>query len=135
MWPGIFLELLDVHFPPGHALHSICNRSTIKVSYRSLPNIGSFIARHNSKLLKNAATAQPKRKAHCNCPKKTRVPGSWTMQPGWCNLPGNGTSVVGVVEAYVGLAKNFKKRYPKHKKSLLVEFAIGSTSLSKYFWK
>ena len=37
-----FLQLLDTHFPPGHILHSVCNRSTIKVSYRSLPNIGSI---------------------------------------------------------------------------------------------
>ena len=35
----------------------------------------------------------------------------------------------------MGLAKNFKKRYPKHKKSLVDEFAPGGTALSKYFWK
>jgi hypothetical protein len=35
----------------------------------------------------------------------------------------------------VGLAKNFKKRWPKHKKSLLDEFAPGGTALSKHFWK
>ena len=35
----------------------------------------------------------------------------------------------------MGLAKNFKKGYPKHKKNLLVETVLGSTTLSKYFWK
>ena len=49
-----FLQLIDKHFPPSHPLHSICNRSTIKVSYRCLPNMGSVIARHNSKVLKNS---------------------------------------------------------------------------------
>jgi hypothetical protein len=35
----------------------------------------------------------------------------------------------------LGLAKNFKKRFPKHKKNLLDESAPGRTSLSNYFWK
>ena len=45
------------------------------------------------------------------------------------------TSVGGGVESYIGLAKNFKKRYPKHKKTLLDESADGQTSMSKYYWK
>ena len=32
------LELVDKHFPPGHVLHSVCNRSTIKVSYMKSVN-------------------------------------------------------------------------------------------------
>ena len=39
------------------------------------------------------------------------------------------------METYVGLAKNFKKRYLKHKKNVLDESAPGGTSLSNYFWK
>ena len=58
-----FLELVDKHFPPGNPLHSICNRSTLKVSYRCLPNMGSIIAKHNSKILRSA-NSQPKPKAH-----------------------------------------------------------------------
>ena len=38
------------------------------------------------------------------------------------------------VESYVGLAKNVKNRYPKHKKNLLVETVVGNVTLSKYFW-
>ena len=130
-----FLELVDRHFPPGHPLHSICNRSTIKVSYRSLPNMGSIIARHNSKILKNSANTQPKPKATCNCQKKQECP-----VPGQCNQNGAiyqalVTSVGGGVETYIGLAKNFKKRYPKHKKTLLDESADGQTSMSKYYWR
>ena len=44
-------------------------------------------------------------------------------------------SVGGRVEKYVGLAKNFKKRYPKHKKTLRDEAGEGQTSMSKYFRK
>ena len=47
-----FLMLIDEHFPPGHPLHSVINRSTVKVSYRCLPNMGASISRHNSKILK-----------------------------------------------------------------------------------
>merc|ERR1711867_145099 len=48
-----FLKLLDTHFPPEHPLRSIVKRTTVKVSYRALPNIKAKIARHNAKILKN----------------------------------------------------------------------------------
>ena len=110
------LELVDKHFPPGHVLHSICNRSTIKVSYRSLPNIKTIIGKHNSKLLRSAATTNSRPKAVCNCQKKEDCP-----VPGKCNQNGvvyqaTVTSATGRVETYVGLAKNFKKRYPNTQK-------------------
>ena len=129
-----FLELVDKHFPPGNPLHSICNRSTLKVSYRCLPNMGSVIARHNSKILRSA-NPQPKPKATCNCQNKPECP-----VPGECNQNGaiyqaTVASAGGRAETYVGLAKNFKKRYPKHKKNLVDEFAPGGTALSKHFWK
>ena len=41
----------------------------------------------------------------------------------------------GKVGTYVGLAKNFKRRYPKHKKCLLDETAEGGTALSTYYWQ
>ena len=41
----------------------------------------------------------------------------------------------GQVETYVGLAKNFKKRYGKHKKTLEVEPVDGKTCLSTFYWK
>ena len=62
-----FLVLVDRHFPPGHPLHSICNRATLKVSYRCLPNMGSVVAKHNKKILRKSSNAQPKPRATCNC--------------------------------------------------------------------
>ena len=35
----------------------------------------------------------------------------------------------------MGLAKNFKKRWPKHKKTLEDQDADGQTTLSRYVWK
>ena len=49
-----FLKLLDFHFPPGHVLHPVLNRSTVKVSYRCLPNMGAQVAKHNGKLLRKS---------------------------------------------------------------------------------
>ena len=60
--------------------------------------------------------------------------------PGECNQDGavyqaTVTTENGKVETYVGLAKNFKRRYYKHEKCLLDENADGQTSLTRYFWK
>ena len=41
----------------------------------------------------------------------------------------------GAVESYVGLAKNFKKRYSKHKATLAGRNADGQMTLSKYTWR
>ena len=49
-----FLRLIYFHFPPGHILHSVLTISTVKVSYRCLPNMGSMVAKHNSTLVKKS---------------------------------------------------------------------------------
>ena len=41
----------------------------------------------------------------------------------------------GRVESYVGLAKNFKKRFAKHKRSMKEKLPEESTTLSTHFWK
>ena len=56
----------------------------------------------------------------------------------WKGIERNGTEWNqdgAVYQTSVGLAKNFKRRYPKHKKCLLDETAEGGTSLSKYYWQ
>ena len=133
---GNFLRLVDKHFPPRHPLHSVANRTTIKVSYRCLPNMGSVVAQHNSKILRNTATNQGKPAGNCNCQKRLRKE---CPMPGECNTNGvvyqaTVTSTKSV-ETYVGLAKNFKKRYRKHKTCLEDEGADGHTTLTTYFWK
>jgi hypothetical protein len=125
------------HFPKGHQLHKIINRNTVKISYRCLPNMGRRLSMHNSKILKTARNPTPKPKATCNCQisKKADCP-----VPGACNQDGAIYEATvetddSRVESYVGLAKNFKRRYPKHKSTLASRTADGQTTLSKYVWR
>ena len=80
-----FLALLDKHFPPSHKLHSLMNRSNIKVSYRCLPNMGSVVSKHNNKVMKNSAKQTDRKEAECNC--KPSFKNSCPM-PGKCNQDG-----------------------------------------------
>ena len=114
------------------------NRNCIKISYRCLPNIGSYIAKHNSKILKQNSDTQTKPQAKCNCQtsKKSDCP-----IPGACNQNGvvyqaTVTSEGGRnIQTYVGLAKKFKSRYSKHKASMETPSPQNSTTLSTHFLK
>ena len=131
-----FLALIDKHFPKGHPLHGIINRRTVKMSYRCLPNMGRKVANHNNKVLKSFTNNNQNTPATCNCQKSKKHE---CPVPGACNENGviyqaKVTTSDGKMESYVGLAKNFKKRYPKHKKALSDRNADGQTTLSGYVW-
>ena len=49
-----FLHLIDKHFPKNNPLSQIINRNTVKMSYRTTPNIKKEISSHNAKILKNS---------------------------------------------------------------------------------
>ena len=133
-----FLKLLDLHFPPGHILRSVMCRSAVKVSYRCLPNMGAQVAKQNAKNMKNAARDEGRPPPTCNCQRNAR---QQCPIPGACNQKGviyQATVKSGrgsQEESYVGLASDFKRRFYKHKESLLVKNPKGSTTLSTYFWK
>ena len=60
--------------------------------------------------------------------------------PGECNTNGvvyhaTVTTSNGDNETYIGFANFFKKRYSKHKATLLAKPTDGKTSLSTHFWK
>ena len=81
-------------------------------------------------------TNQPKSVADCNCQKSLKKD---CPMPGECDQDGaiyqtTMTTNGGRVQTYVGLAKNFKKRYRKHKTCLEDEFAEGHTRLTTQFW-
>ena len=61
-----FLNLIDSSFPPGHPLKQICNRNTIKLSYRCTPNMSSVISARNAKLLADPPAPVVKT---CSCPR------------------------------------------------------------------
>ena len=43
---------LDKCYPPGHRLHNLFNRHTVKASYRTLANMSKQLAIHNSVIIK-----------------------------------------------------------------------------------
>ena len=73
-----FLRLVDHSFPKEH---SLINRTTIKIGFRCLSNLGQVIANYNSKLMKeddaqnlqDLQTAQNLRN-NCNCKQKVECP-------------------------------------------------------------
>ena len=132
-----FLNLLDKHFPRGNPLHKHLNRNKIKISYRCLPNMGRKIANHNSKILRQTCNPTPKPQATCNCQKSKKAD---CPIPGACNQAGvvyeaTVATADGRTESYVGLARNFKRRWPKHKSTLQNRNADGQTTLSNYVHK
>ena len=72
-----FLQVLDSCFLPDHPLHSLLHRNTIKISYRTMPNMGTNISRHNSKILNKDEPT--KITTGCNC-QKSRVTGLPSVQ-------------------------------------------------------
>ena len=109
----VFLNLLDQHFPPGHVLHSVMNRSTVKVSYRCLPNMGAQVAKQNAKNMQNTDNERAKPPPKCNCQRNLKPS---CPIPGACNQKGviyqaTVASDGGGGESYIGLAANFKKRF------------------------
>ena len=135
-----FLLLIDKHIKKDSKLRSALNRTTMRVSYRCMPNIGAKIAGHNMKLLRKEEEAKKGvaviEKDGCNCLPSTvhECP-----TPGVCNSNGviyqaTVESIGGGVETYIGLAKNFKKRFGSHKATLKVKKDNGNTTLSTHYW-
>ena len=131
-----FLKLIDKHFPRGHPLHKVLNRNTVKVSYRTTPNIKKLIAAHNSKILRNFETEKNPQKT-CNCQKMV------------CPLNGEClteslvyTATVTTIEqhpkseTYVGMTGNsFKQRWRIHDSSFNLRRHSTSSKLSEHVWK
>ena len=131
-----FLQLIDKHFPKGSPLHKLLNRNTVKVSYRTTPNMKQIITRHNSKILKMSEQNNGDR---CNCQKSRK---------GECPLPGKcaatcviyqatvtTSEAVPKVDYYIGMTGDpFKKRFKNHEKSFNHEQYRTETALSGFIW-
>ena len=126
-----FLKLIDECFPPGHKLHKIFNRRSVKVSYSTTPNVAQIIAAKNKKLLKPKEAEKRK----CSCP-KTKV----------CPLEKKCLSEEIIYQAivshpnaepktYIGQSStDFKARLGTHKQTFN-DPNVSQTSLSKYVHK
>ena len=135
-----FLAILDKCFKEDNPLSRILNRHTIKVSYRTTPNMKQIITGHNTHLLaKHKQQGQETEPKTCSCPKSRTEP---------CPLGGKCLSSCIIYQAtvteteskksetYIGMtADPFKKRYGNHKKSFKQEKYKTETDLSNHTWK
>ena len=132
---GQFLKLVDKHFPKSNPLSKIVNRNTVKISYRTTPNIKKVISSHNAKILRNAEKQEER---SCSCRNKDKCP-----LDGKCltkNLIYQATVVTTQptpeTQTYIGLsAPEFKARLGNHKKSFNHEKHKNDTTLSQFIWK
>ena len=76
-------EFLDIvrKFPKNNILSSIVNTNTVKVSYRTLKNMGGEISRHNSNLLMTDAEKPPPPRCNCRAALKPDCP-----MPNYCTV-------------------------------------------------
>ena len=135
----VFFKIIEDCFPPNHVLHKICNKNTIKMSYRTMPNMEKQISRHNKKVLQEYLEERYpgiKENIRCNCIRANRpdcpMPGRcYIMNVVYeCTVTRTDT---GHVETYTGVSKDFKGRYGGHKKSFL-DRSANQTALSSYIW-
>ena len=46
-----FVNALDRYFPKGHKLHSLLNRTTVKMSYRTMLNFAKIVIGQNHRMM------------------------------------------------------------------------------------
>ena len=111
-----FLNIIR-SFPKNNVLSKIVNTNTIKISYRTLQNMGGEISRHNSKILIGDSDPRlPEPRCNCqarlkpNCP----LPNACTINcVVYRALVTNGTD--GTSTTYTGLSEPpFKNRVRRH---------------------
>ena len=140
-----FLKCIDSCFPEGHPLRRILNRHTLKISYRTMPNMAQIISRHNSKTVRQQQPLAAAEVKTCSCPKAVRDSQACPLG-GQC-LKENTiyqatvTQVAsGKVETYVGLASTtWKARFNVHTASMKNKpkpqaKSSNSTELSNHTW-
>ena len=130
----LFLRIIDTSFPPDNPLRKLFNRSTVKISYKCMPNMGKRVSSHNSKLL-NTDNQQQEEEEGCNC---RGGPDTCPLTLVECQK----TNVIyvasvtsqGRVEHYTGLTGGtFKKRWDKHQSDIRLK--RKKTTLSRYVLK
>ena len=116
--------------PPGHPLHKLVNRNTVKVSYSCTPNMESVISSRNHKIL---SPPQPEERL-CNCPKDTPCPLGGKCLSKNLIYEATVTQENNTKNSYTGLCSTtFKARLAIHKQSFKNE-NVNQTSLSKFIW-
>ena len=130
------LKLVDKCFVKPNPLHKILNRNTVKVSYRTTPNIKQIISSHNSKVLADKQTPEtPEKKCNCRSKKTCPLDGKCLEKCIVYQATVKETKT-DKTESYIGLtADSFKTRYGNHLKSFNHKKYHTDTELSKHVWK
>ena len=135
---AVFLQIVKECFHRNHKLYKICNRNTLKMSYRTTNNMSTFVSKHNRKILKQYQDQQqvldPRLQIHCNCEDKSQC---WL--PGRCTI----TNLVykatitrldnNVTRTQTGATVEFKQRQGSYKTSF-EDPNLHQTCLSQYIW-
>ena len=129
-----FLRILDISFPPDNPLRKILNRNTVKIGYKCMPNMGSLVSTHNTRLLMEDNLQQLQ---GCNC---LDGPTTCPLTPPECQKDNviyvASVSTQNNTEHYTGLTGDtFKKRWSAHKTTFNSEKEKNKTTLSTYIWK
>ena len=111
----------------------IFNRTCVKISYKTSPNLAQIIARHNAKILKGGLTIPDR---DCNCKKNTPCP----LQ-GKClnkNIIYQATiqeTISKKEETYIGLTStSFKERLANHQQTFKNKNLQKSCKLAQHIW-
>ena len=130
-----FLSLIDKHFA-NTPLEKYINRSTIKISYSTMPNIASIISSHNKKILNTEQNQEEGAENRtCNCRYKNTCPQAENCLQESAIYKAEVTHTQGRA-AYIGLTGGqFKTRYNLHTRSFRNRDHKNDTTLSQYIWK
>ena len=128
-----FFALLDKHFPKDHRLHKLINRSTVKLSYSCMPNVGRILKGHNRSVLD---TETDENVRHCSCRNKETCPLQGQCLTKCTVYQADVETSTGDSHTYIGQAEgDFKSRWNNHKKSFKTKKYENDTELSKLIWK
>ena len=114
--------MVDIHFPRKSRLHKIFNRSTLKVSYSTMPNMERMVKNHNTRIVKTDDRDDGDKMTEmkeCNCRNRQACPlegscltESIIYQAEISDIERNST------KKYIGLTEGpFKQRYYGHTSS------------------
>ena len=132
-----FFTIVDHHFSSSHPYHAIFNRSTIKLSYSCMDNIGSIIKAHNSHVLRENNQNGTAVTKTCSCPKtrKSQCPLQQQCLADNIIYKATVTTPSGVKEYIGSTGRTFKERFSEHTHALRHRNSQRSTTLSKHVWK
>ena len=134
----LFFKIIERGIPKNnHLLSKLFNKNSLKISYSCTENIGTVIARHNAKIMKEFNSVDNAMMRECNCQARNPCP-----LDGHCLVQ----SVVYRADVttehqdehkfYLGLVSGkFKQRYANHLKSFRHERYKNETTLSTYIWQ